>query len=364
MSTTFDTSEVAPRTTRIPARLRALPRRTLIVLGLAVMAAFAGIGWIVTPASSVSTDDAYVEADSTVIAPEVKGLIAAILVRNNQRVKKGQPLIQIDPEDYRQDVRAAAAQVQSARAALDQQAAHQKLAAANVAAASAAIRAADAESVRTAADRRRFDKLVKNGDVSRSQADQTRAAAIAASADSDKARAALAAAQQQLNVVIQSRAQLRAELSKATADLALARQHLNHTTIRSPIDGAVGGRQAQLGEYVQPGTQLMTLVPLHAIYVTANFKETQTARMLAGQKVTMTFDALPGDTFTGKVQSFAPGSGSQFALLPFEPATGNFTRIVQRIPVRIHFDPGQVDESRLRAGLSADVTVNLTPNIP
>lgn len=360
MSTTFDTTEVAPRTTRIPASLRALPRRTLIVLGMAVVAAFAGIGWIAMPASSVSTDDAYIEADSTVIAPEVKGLISAILVRNNQRVKTGQPLIQIDPEDYGQDVRAAEAEVQSAATALDQQAAQQKLAAANVAAAKAAIRAADAERVRTSADHRRFDKLVKNGDVSRSQADQARAAAIAASAESDKARAALAAAEQQLNVVIQSRAQLRAELSKADADLALARQHLNHTTIRSPIDGVVGARQAQLGEYVQPGTQLMTLVPLRAIYVTANFKETQTARMLAGQKVTMTFDALPGDTFTGTVQSFAPGSGSQFALLPFEPATGNFTRIVQRIPVRIHFDPGQVDEGRLRSGLSANVVVDLT----
>ena len=120
----------------------------------------------------------------------------------------------------------------------------------------------------------------------------------------------------------------------------------------------MGDRQAQIGEYVQPGTQLMTVVPMDTVYVAANFKETQTARMLVGQKAHVRFDALPGHEFTGKVESFAPGSGSEFSLLPFEPATGNFTRIVQRLPVRIHLDPNQPGLERLRPGLSADVTVD------
>ena len=129
--------------------------------------------------------------------------------------------------------------------------------------------------------------------------------------------------------------------------------------MRAPVDGVVGDRQAQLGEYVQPGTQLMTVVPLDTIYVVANFKETQTARMIAGQKARVEFDALPGRSFDGEVESFAPGSGSEFSLLPFEPATGNFTRIVQRMPVRIRIVAGQDNAARLRPGLSAEVRVDL-----
>ena len=131
------------------------------------------------------------------------------------------------------------------------------------------------------------------------------------------------------------------------------------TVIRSPIDGVVGDRQVEAGDYVQPGTRLMTVVPLGALYVTANFKETQTGRMTAGQPATIKVDALPGVTLKGHVDSFAPGTGSQFSLLPFEPGTGNFTKIVQRVPVRIRFDDGQPDLAKLRPGLSTTVTVRL-----
>src|SRR6185437_945138 len=131
------------------------------------------------------------------------------------------------------------------------------------------------------------------------------------------------------------------------------------TIVRAPVSGIIGDRQAQIGGYVQPGTQLMTIVPMTTLYLTANFKETQTARMLVGQRVRFTIDAVPGKTFDGEVESFAPGSGSEFSLLPFEPATGNFTRIVQRVPVRVHILPGQDGAERLRPGLSADVRVDL-----
>ena len=156
-----------------------------------------------------------------------------------------------------------------------------------------------------------------------------------------------------------SLAQARAMVASATAALDLARQDQTNTLIRSPIDGVVGDRQVEPGDYVQPGTRLLSVVPLDALYVIANFKETQTARMVVGQTASVDVDALPGHTLTGHVESFAPGSGSQFSLLPFEPGTGNFTKIVQRVPVRIRFDRDQAGLDRLRPGLSSTVTVRL-----
>ncbi len=341
------------------SRLSAMPRRPLIVAALAALLAIAGAVWIALPASSVSTDDAYLKADSTVVAPKVHGLVAAVLVHDNQAVKAGQPLVRLDDDDYRQALDAAQADVQTAQAALDQFGAQRNLAAANAASAEASIRAAEAENVRAAADRKRFETLVAEGDISHQQAEQARATALSAAADADKSRAGLSAAQAQLAVVDQTRGQLLAALARANAALTLARQNLAHTIVRAPVDGVIGDRQVQIGEYVQPGTQLLTLVPMNTLYVVANFKETQTTRMLAGQHARIEIDALGGETLTGTVDSFAPGSGSEFSLLPFEPATGNFTRIVQRVPVRIHFDPGQPDLARLRPGLSADVTVAL-----
>ncbi|MEI9992161.1 MAG: HlyD family secretion protein [Rhizomicrobium sp.] len=350
----FEETVVAPKT-----RLRAIPRRALIVAGAAIVLALAGAWWIALPASSVTTDDAYLKADSTLIAPKVHGLVAAILVRDNQKVRAGQPLVRLDDDDYRQALSAAEADVQTAQAGLDQFSAQRNLASANAAAAEAAIRAADAENVRAAADRRRFETLMAEGDISRQQTEQARATALSAAADADKSRAGLAASQAQLTVVDKTRGQLVAALARAQAALVLARQNLAHTVIRSPVDGMVGDRQVQIGEYVQPGTQLLTIVPMDTLYVVANFKETQTARMLAGQKAHITIDALGGGTLDGEVESFAPGSGSEFSLLPFEPATGNFTRIVQRVPVRIRLTPGQPDLARLRPGLSAEVQVEL-----
>lgn len=356
MTTAFDT--IAPP--RAPSRLRAIPRRALLVAGAAALAIIGGAWWIAMPASSVSTDDAYLKADSTLVAPKVQGLIATVLVRDNQSVKAGQPLLTIDAEDYQQAVAAAKADVASAEAALAQQPAQEAFAQANAQAAGAAIRSADAERLRATTDRARFDTLVASGDISKSQADQARAAATSAEADSARSRAAYLASRQQVDVVAKTRAQLLAALAKSRAALSLAQQNLDRTIVRAPVSGIIGDRQAQIGEYVQPGTQLMTIVPMHTLYLTANFKETQTARMLVGQYVRFTIDAVPGKTFEGEVESFAPGSGSEFSLLPFEPATGNFTRIVQRVPVRIRLLPGQQDVERLRPGLSAQVTVSLS----
>ncbi len=355
---TFDA--VSPARAAAEVRIRRLPIRALLVAGGAVLAIAAGAAWIAWPAHAVSTDDAYIKADSTIVAPKVQGLIARVLVRDNQSVRAGEPLIEIDPEDYRQAVSAAEADESSAEASLAEQDAQERVAAANAEAASAVIRSAEAQAHRTTADDKRFTALSAAGDVSRSLADQMHASAISASADVQKDRAAYAATVQQAQAVTWTRGGLKAALAKAKAAVSLARQNLAHTVIRAPVAGVVGDRQAQVGEYVQAGTQLMTIVPMNTIYVTANFKETQTSRMLTGQRADVSVDALPGKTFHGEVESFAPGSGSEFSLLPYEPATGNFTRIVQRLSVRIRLDRNQPGIERLRPGLSSDVTVTLS----
>ena len=345
-----------------PSLLQRLPLRAIGVTAVAAAAMIAGAAWIAMPGTSMSTDDAYIKADSTIIAPKVQGLIAEILVRDNQHVTAGQPLVHIDAEDYQQAVSAAEADVAFAEAALAQQTAQQQLADANVRAADAAIRAADAESARADSDWKRFDALAANGSVARRDAEQKRASALTAAADVDKSRASFTASQQQVAAIARSRGQLTAAREKAKAALSLAQQNLAHTMISAPVSGVVGDRQAQLGEYVQPGTRLMTIVPMDTVYVVANFKETQTARMLVGQHAEIRVDALPGVKLDGEVESFAPGSGSEFSLLPYEPASGNFTRIVQRVPVRIKLLPHQNGMDRLRPGLSANVRVDFSSN--
>jgi membrane fusion protein (multidrug efflux system) len=348
-------------------------RRTIVSVGVALLLAIGGATYIALPKDTVSTDAAYVQADSAIVAPKVRGLVAEVLVRHNQAVKRGDALVRLDPEEFDARVAAAQAEVQNAQAGVEQARAalvslnaEEALAASTVAASQTQIRSADTQSVRAAADQRRYDSLVASGAVARRDADQFRAAAVTAQSDADHSRAELAVSRDQAGVVRAKRASLLANLSQAQAGVAraeaaldLARQDQAHTLIRATIDGVVGARQVEPGEYVQPGTRLLDIVPLGALYVTANFKETQTARMAAGQPVTIKIDALPGVKLRGVVESFAPGSGSTFSLLPFEPGTGNFTKIVQRVPVRIRFIPGQAGLDRLRPGLSTTVTVRL-----
>jgi len=372
--TTLDGAPVAGAgLTSAPSRGRTLPfsTRTTLAVGAALVLALGGAGVIAMPKGSETTDAAYVQADSSVVAPKVRGLVADVLVAHDQAVKRGDPLVRIDPEEF--DAKAASAQadlqnaqanVQAANAALISLNAEQALAAANVRAAQTSITSADAQSARAQADRARYDNLVASGAVARRDADTYRAAAITAQSDADHSRAELSVSQNQAAVTAAKRATLQANLAEAEAGvtraqaaLNLARQDQDHAIVRAPIDGVVGDRQVEPGDYVQAGTRLLTIVPLNALYVTANFKETQVSRMTVGQPATIKVDALPGKTLHGEVESFAPGSGSQFSLLPFEPGTGNFTKIVQRVPVRIRLDPGQAGLDHLRPGLSTTVKV-------
>jgi membrane fusion protein (multidrug efflux system) len=368
-----DVSIEAP-TAVAPERKAPFSRRTLLAVSAAVILAAGGAAYIIAPKGAETTDAAYIQADSSVVAPKVRGLVAEVLVAHNQRVRRGDPLIRIDPEEFdakvasaNADLQNAKATVASAQAALVSLAAEEQLAASNVRAARTSIRSADAQSDRAQADRERYDNLVASGAVAKRDADTYRAAAITAGADADRSRAELDVSRNQAAVTGAKRATLLAALAQAEAGVAraeaaldLARQDQDHALVRAPIDGVVGDRQVEPGDYVQPGTRLLSLVPINALYVTANFKETQTGRMLAGQPATIRVDALPGAALKGHVDSFAPGSGSQFSLLPFEPGVGNFTKIVQRVPVRIRLDPGQYGVGHLRPGLSTVVTVRLT----
>lgn len=354
------------------APVRRFSRRMLLVTGFAILVAILGILWITAAPSKESTDDAYVAADTTTVAPRVKGLVAAILVRDNQPVHRGQPLVQIDTEEFdarvqsaEADVADARAQVAAARAALVSLDARQRLADAKVVAAGTDIRSALAEAGRSNADRRRYDALLASGAVARRDVEVARSGAVSAEQGAARARALFAVSQREAGVTAADRVGLLAAIGKAEAQrqraiaaLDLARQDQRHAQILAPIDGVVGNRQAQPGDYVQPGSRLLTLVPLGDLYVTANFKETQTRHMRIGQDAAITVDAL-GKTLTGRVESLAPGSGSTFSLLPFEPGTGNFTKIVQRVPVRIRFDPGQPALAVLRPGLSVTAKVRL-----
>jgi len=354
-------------------RAPAFSRKAVVSVAVAIALGIGGAVYIASPKSAVSTDNAYLQADSSIVAPKVRGLVADVLVQHNQTVKRGDPLVRIDPEEFDARVASASAQLldaqakqDAAQAALISLEAEEQLAASNIRAAQSSIRSADAQNEKAQADRKRFDDLVGTGAVARHDADQYRAAAISAQADAEHSRAQYDVSRDQAAVTRAKRATLQANLAQAGAAVAaakaaldLARQDQEHTLIRAPIDGVVGDRQVEQGDYVQPGTRLLTIVPLATLYVVANFKETQTARMTAGQPATVEVDALPGVALKGEVESFAPGSGSQFSLLPFEPGTGNFTKIVQRVPVRIRFDPGQSALASLRPGLSTTVTVRL-----
>jgi membrane fusion protein (multidrug efflux system) len=357
-----------------PVRRSAFSRKAVLAVSAAIALGVAGAIWIAAPKSSESTDNAYIQADSSVVAPKVRGLVAEVFVRHNQIVKRGDPLVRIDPEEFDARVASAAAQLldaqakrDAARAALVSLAAEERLAASNVRAARTAIASADAQNEKAQADRKRFEALASTALVARHDADQYRAAAISAQADAEHSRAELDVSRNQADVTAARSATLEANLAQATAAIAssqaaldLARQDQQHTVVRAPIDGVVGDRQVEPGDYVQPGTRLLTVVPIASLYVIANFKETQTPRMTAGQAATVQVDALPGIALKGEVESFAPGSGSQFSLLPFEPGTGNFTKIVQRVPVRIRLEPDQPGLASLRPGLSTTVTVRLS----
>ncbi|WP_376088712.1 HlyD family efflux transporter periplasmic adaptor subunit [Roseomonas sp. CCTCC AB2023176] len=354
-------SEPAP-----PPPRRSRLRRLLPVIGLvaAVGAGLGGTWWWNVARFLESTDNAYVGGDISVLSPRIEGDVARILVADNATVTAGQPLIELEDRDARARRDQAAANLAEAEASIGTIAAQRGQAEAAIAQAQAGIAEADAERVRAAADAARTGSLVAGGFASRQTNDLNIANQRKAEAAVQSAQANLRSAQQQLPVLdAQARAAV-ARRDAAAAALALAESNVAYTVIRAPFDGIAGNRAAQPGQHVRPGQNLIAVAPpAERQFITANFKETQIRRMRVGQPVDLNLDA--GGVLHGTVDSLAPATGSLFSLLPPENATGNFTKIVQRVPVRIALAPGQ-DVSRLRPGLSVEAEVDTRddPNAP
>jgi membrane fusion protein (multidrug efflux system) len=332
----------------------------LAAAGLAglLAAAVFGANYYVAGRYIETTDDAYVGGDVTDLAPQVSGRIARIAVADNQAVHAGDLLVQIDDRDYRVALARAEAEVAGARARLGNLEATRILQAALIGEAQADVAAAGAQITLARENRSRYATLAASQAGSLQDA-QTAAAGLAeAAAGEGKARAALEAAQAQLAVIDTQKQQASAALAGAQADLAAAQLNLGYTRIRAPIDGVIGNRSAHAGGYAEVGAQLLSIVPAGGLWVDANFKEDQLARMRPGDRVTLSADVLPGNRITGEVASLAPASGAIFSILPAENATGNFTKIVQRVPVRIRLDGGAAQLGLLRPGLSVTASVD------
>jgi membrane fusion protein (multidrug efflux system) len=334
-----------------------LKRRNLIIIVLVVAVILLAAGsyggyWYVTGRYWVSTDDAYTQADGVTIAPQVPGYVHKLYITDNQQVRRGQVLISIDARLYQAQVDQAKADLAQARANVANADAQINLQNAVVAQAESGVVAARAAVVFAKEEVDRYTRLVKTGAGTLQDQQRTSSNLRQQQAELAKAQAGLETEQKRQSVLQTQKRQSEAAVLKAQATLEQAQTNLSYVDIRAPIDGVVGDRSVEIGQYVQPGIRLLTLIPMDKVYVVANFKETQLERMLRGQAVEISVDAYPGVTIHGRVDSLAPGSGSQFALLPPENATGNFTKIVQRVPVKILLDADNPLRGRIRPGLS------------
>jgi membrane fusion protein (multidrug efflux system) len=335
-------------------------RRAVLALGLAVGVAGAagfGYGYLTTGRYLESTDDAYVKADSTIISPKVSGYIADVLVGDNQPVNAGEVLAHIDDRDFRTALAQAHADVAGAEAAvrnLDAQVALQQPV---IAQQTADVAAAEANLKFAQEEQARYDGLMKTGSGTIQRAQQTDAALREKTAQLQHGQSALLAAERKVDVLTTDRAKAVAQLDRARAVEAQAALNLSYTQITAPVDGTVGARSLRVGQFVQAGTQLMAVVPLDAVYVVANFKETQLTHVRNGQPVEIRIDSFHGTRLKGHIDSLSPASGLEFALLPPDNATGNFTKIVQRVPVKIVLDDHSLT-GLLRPGMSAEPTVD------
>jgi membrane fusion protein, multidrug efflux system len=353
-------SAPANRDLRRAIRRVGLRRFTLYGLALLIALGSAGYGhqWWTVGRFIESTDDAYVGGDVTVIAPKVAGFIAEVVVTDNQTVRAGDLLVKLDDRDYRAALAKANAAVAAQEATLANLDATGRLQESMIAQAEAEVAAADAEVARSRFDVVRYSRLASDQYASLQRFQQVDADNKKAVAAVERVRAALAAAQRRLDVIDTQKQQARAALDEAIAERDLARLNLGYTELRAPIDGVVGNRSARAGAYAMVGAQLIALVPAHGLWVDANFKESQLTRIRAGLRASIEADVLPGHVFCGHVASLAPATGAQFSVLPPENATGNFTKIVQRVPVRILLDDGASTLGDLRPGLSVTAAVD------
>ncbi|MEK6384391.1 MAG: HlyD family secretion protein [Paraburkholderia tropica] len=360
MSTTAGAPGRADQETTPNAPARGSRRGMVIggaLLALAAAAGWAGHWWLVGRFIE-STDDAYLQADSVTIAPKVSGYITDVFVADNQAVKAGDPLVRLDTRQYQAaldqasaTVDARNADIQQAEAQLTQQRAKIAQAAAEEDVARVSLRHAQDEVAR-------YTPLAASGAETAEKLSELKSSRDQAQATLAADHAAVESARSQVGALTAQLGQARAQLEAAKASAAQSQLDLNHTVVTSSISGRVGDRTVRVGQYVQPGTRMLSIVPVQDTYRTANFKETQIGRMRIGQPVEISVDALSGHKLHGVVDSFSPGTGAQFALLPAENATGNFTKIVQRVPVRIRLETGPQTRKVLLPGMSVTAEVD------
>ncbi|KXJ57535.1 MAG: hemolysin D [Thalassospira sp. Nap_22] len=316
-----------------------------------------GFYWVTEGQYHESTDNAYLQADEVAVSPKVSGYVGDLRVAENQPVRKGDLLLTIRDEDFRLELAKAEAALEARRSAVGTMEEQITLQEAAINQAAANVDIARVELERTSDDFKRYDDLVKKGAASRQKFDYAKADRQTAQAEVASANATLAVEKGRLGVLRAQKIEAERAVKQTEAARDLAQQALDDTRIFAPFDGVVGNRSVQTGALVQPGEQLLVLVPLPGTYIVANFKETQISHMAPGQKVSVEVDAFPDAEIVGHIDSFAPATGAQFSLLPPENATGNFTKITQRIPVRIELDDSKWAKA-LRPGLSVVVNVD------
>ncbi|MDN7143401.1 HlyD family secretion protein [Pseudomonas sp. JQ170] len=359
MNAAPDSVDSAPRAQVAPAPPRPGKRKAVgLLLCASALAVLVG-GWVMGFASSsLSTDNAYVRGDVTSLAAKVAGYVTTVDVRDNQAVRAGEVLFRIDDKDYRAHLAQAEANVSAAQARLSHIDAQTRLQHALIRQAQAQHRSAAADMSLASKTHDRSRKLIVSHAVSQALVDETGAARSKAVASVSATSASVDAQQQTVAVLMAQRDAAVAAVMQAQAARELARIDLDSTVVRAPVDGVVGNRQVRVGRYVTTGAALLDIVPVHEVWVVANFKETQLEQLQPGQRVRITVDGFPDDRLEGVVDSFAPGSGSAFSLLPTDNATGNFVRVVQRVPVKITLANNPLP-GRIVPGLSARVEVAL-----
>jgi membrane fusion protein (multidrug efflux system) len=305
-----------------------------------------------------NTNDAFVSADYTLVVPRVAGFIKEVLVEDNQQVKAGQLLALIDDRDLRASAEAADAQTLVARAQLQNAKATLERQTSVIAQAQASVVSAKAEMAFAQQELNRYNHLAGVGAGTVQNAQQARTRIDQATAHLDTATAKLAAERKQVDILSAQRDAAEGSLKHAQAALEIASFELSYTRITAPQDGMIGERAVRVGAYVTPGSKLLAVVPLKQAYVVANFQETQLTDVQPGQEVQVRVDSLGGEALTGRVESIAPATGVTFAAVKPDNATGNFTKVVQRIPVKIMLEPGQPLAERLRVGMSVEASID------
>jgi len=357
------TKPAAPAVSASPAAARS-GKRKFVLMGVAALLALAaatyGVYWVVVGRFHVSTDDAYVRANNTLLGARVSGHIAAIFPRDNSIVHTGEAVFKIDDGDYRIAVDAARSRIETQQATIDRIGRQITAQESAVEQAKAQLASAEAGLKRAGLDFDRQQELSSKGIASRATFELSEASRDQGMAGVRSARAAYEAARDNVEVTRAQQAEARAQLSELQTSLAKAQRDLDFTSVRAPVDGTFSNRLVNTGDFVAVGQRLGNVVPLDDVFIDANFKETQLKRIRPGQPVTISVDAYGHRKFAGVVESISPAAGSVFTLLPPDNATGNFTKIVQRLPVRIRVPKDVARQNLLRAGMSVYATVDTT----